>query len=426
MNAVGERPIRKSFAWNFVGNTLYSLAQWLLLVLLARLSNPHEVGEFALLLAVSAPVFLTTGMNLRIVQATDTARLWGLEDYLLLRHVLNIVATVITMVIALLMQMDVGLLAAMLAIAGAKAVEALSQTYYGFFQQDERHDLVAQSMLMRSVTGPVCFVIGYAVSGILAGACVGLLLGWAFAQQVLDRPRARRIRGSRREQMSRLLPGRWPEIASLARKAAPLGLDQGVTSLGVNVPRYLIQAKLGAASLGVYSTLAYLAQAVSMVTSALGIVVVPRLAKYKHAGLYRAYLRLLFLSTLFSVLVSVAAVGAAALLGEAFIRLLLGEAYVDRELLLVLLVGAAAVTLQRSLGRGLTGAQRFTNFLVIDSVTTVTVAVAALIFVAHLGVVGAAWATVLGNVLGSLACLWAVRRVVNDMRSEGPKDDQLA
>ena len=45
------RPIRRSFAWNLVGNSLYSLSQWVLLVVLARAADTAEVGRFALLLA---------------------------------------------------------------------------------------------------------------------------------------------------------------------------------------------------------------------------------------------------------------------------------------------------------------------------------------------------------------------------------------
>ncbi len=75
-----SRPLslRRNFAWNLLGETSYSLGQWLLLVLLARLQSPEIVGQFAYALAVTAPVYLLVGLNLRVVQATDARAVWRL------------------------------------------------------------------------------------------------------------------------------------------------------------------------------------------------------------------------------------------------------------------------------------------------------------------------------------------------------------
>ena len=150
-------------------------------------------------------------------------------------------------------------------------------------------------------------------------------------------------------------------LRSLFRHSFPLGVDQGITSLAVNAPRYAVQGHLGTAALGVYSTLGYLAQVVTMIASSLGVVVVPRLAQHKRDGRRAAFVRILLLSTVVSMAVAVVAMLAAAVAGDWAIGLVLGRDYVDRELLLVLLLGASAVTLQRCLGRALTGAHRFVD-----------------------------------------------------------------
>lgn len=409
-----DRPIRRSFTWNFAGSSLYSLSQWLLLVVLARFASPLEVGRFALLLAISAPAFLALGMNLRLVQATDAESRWTLAEYLLLRHVVNVAASAVMIALAFLQQ-DRGFVLAGMAMAGAKSVESLSQTYYGYFQQRERHDHVAQSMIARSFAGPLAFLGGYVAVGQLWAACLGLMLGWLVVQRAVDRPRALRLLASNHHGRPQLLPADRARLMALARHAFPLGLDQGVSSVAVNTPRYFVQTSLGAAALGLYSTLGYLAQVISMVTSSLGIVVVPRLARHKRDARRAAFTRLLAISTLFSVFVSMAAVLAAAVAGEPLIRLALGEEYVDQGLLIVLLLGASMVTLQRSLGRALTGAQRFRAFLVIDLLTLFAIALAALLLVPSFGAMGAAWSSVIGNAVGALACLVPVRAVIVSM-----------
>ena len=276
-------------------------------------------------------MFLLLGMNLRVVQATDAARRWRLEDYLVLRHLLNVLATVVTMVVGLVLQMSLADLAALLAVSGAKSLESVSQTYYGFFQQSERHEYVAQSAIARSVTGPLLFATGYLLTGELAGGCVGLMVGWSIPQRFLDRRRAARVRALDGDRIHPLTPVRWREVRALARKSTPLGLDQGVSSLSVNIPRYFIQGTLGSAQLGVYASLSYLAQSISMVSGSLGVVVMPRLAKYHHRRQPRAYVRLLVMMSLASVLVVVVALLGALVLGEWFIQHTLGREYVDQE-----------------------------------------------------------------------------------------------
>ena len=416
------RSIGSGFLWNFTGNSLYSLAQWLMLVLLARLADETLVGTFALMLAIAAPVFMTTGMNLRIVQASDAVSRWRLEDYLLLRHILNVVAVVVTTLVGVAIGMDGAVLIALTVLCVAKSVEAVSQTYYGFFQQGEHHDFVAQSMLVRSFTGPVLFGIGYGMFGDLAAACAGLLLGWIIPQHLLDRRRVRWLRAEMGLVIGPLLPPRWSELRGLARKAWPLGLDQGVSSMSVNTPRYFVQAELGAAQLGVYSALSYLSQVVSMITSALGIVVVPRLAKYHRDGKRREFIKLVSSQTVFSLLVVMVTVVAAVFFGELFVQTLLGRGFVNQTLLLTLLGSSGMITLQRCLGRGLVGAQRFATFLTIDLITAGGVAVASWVLIPEWGMIGAAWATSAGYAIGAVACLVPLTMVA---RGIAAPSDQL-
>src|SRR4051794_16358727 len=63
--------LRANFTWTFVGNVIYAACQWGMLVVLAKVARPETVGNFALALAVTAPVIMLTNLQLRAVQATD-------------------------------------------------------------------------------------------------------------------------------------------------------------------------------------------------------------------------------------------------------------------------------------------------------------------------------------------------------------------
>src|SRR5258706_6402089 len=82
-----NKPLRTDFTWVVSGNVLYSACQWGVVVALAKLGNPEQVGEYALGLAVSAPVILFANLQLRMLVASDVADRFGFGQYLTFRLV---------------------------------------------------------------------------------------------------------------------------------------------------------------------------------------------------------------------------------------------------------------------------------------------------------------------------------------------------
>lgn len=408
--------IRRNFAWNFVGNSLYNLAQWLLVVALAHLADPTVVGQFSLSLAITAPVFLAIGMNLRNSQATDAARRFQLHEYLTLRHILNAAAVVASVTIGQFLGLQHSATLVILAISGAKAVEALSQTYYGYFQQRQRLDLVSRSMLLRSVSGPALFLGAFHVSGELWVGALGLGAGWLLVQFVHDRRHAlRHYRAESGQTSLALRPLNWRRLAKLAQRSAPLGVDAGLSSLSLNVPRYAVQSVLGASQLGVFASIAYLGQTVSMITSSMQAVILPRLAVLHHEGKRKGFIRLLTRLALFGLTITGTCVVGAAILGRQVLELLLPADYVRPDLLIALMVGAGLNTLQRSLCKGIEAAQRFRSYVAVDAITMAAVAAFAWPMTSQWGLLGAAWSLTAGFIVGCLAAAAVLARVVRIM-----------
>src|ERR1700686_1219117 len=83
--AVVAEPLRVGFSWSFVGWVGYAGCQWLMLSVMAKFGNPTVVGQFAFALALSAPMFMFTNLNLRVVQSTDALSEYTFSDYATLR-----------------------------------------------------------------------------------------------------------------------------------------------------------------------------------------------------------------------------------------------------------------------------------------------------------------------------------------------------
>lgn len=77
--------LSRNFAWTLAGNVVYAGCQWGILIAIAKLGTPAMVGQFALGLAVCAPVFMFTSLQLRAVLATDAGDEYRLGNYLALR-----------------------------------------------------------------------------------------------------------------------------------------------------------------------------------------------------------------------------------------------------------------------------------------------------------------------------------------------------
>ena len=63
--------LRQNVSWTFVGNIVYAAGQMLVFVLLAKLLDAERVGQYALGLAITTPLFTLFYFGLRPVLATD-------------------------------------------------------------------------------------------------------------------------------------------------------------------------------------------------------------------------------------------------------------------------------------------------------------------------------------------------------------------
>lgn len=414
------RPKRKfasRFIWNLVGNSLYSASQWILIVILARLMTPEAVGSFALMLAIAAPVFLTVGMNLRALQVTDFDRVYTLGTFVALRHVQNVAATAITLAVGTMFGFGAGAMLALLVLCIAKSIESYSQSAYGYYQVQRRLDLVSRSLIMRAALGPALFGLGIMVTGNLWVGISGLAVAWLVVQFSADRRWTRRLLRSEGRIVGSFSDNTIGEHKDLAKHGVLLGVDQGVSSLAVNVPRYAIQISLDTAKVGVYASQAYLAQIITMITAAMLGVVMPELVESYNKNQVKRFLKLIGVMCVFAFVVLVGGVLGALLVGDQLIRWTLGAEYVDTALLTWLMASAGATTLQRVLSKSLEASKRFTSYLWIDLATLAVIVASMFPLVAQFGLAGAAMSMTAGYLVGALLFLAVLSRIVTGMQA---------
>src|SRR3982751_3860284 len=127
--------LRANFSWTFAGNVVYAGCQWGMLMVLAKLGNPLMVGQYALGLAVTAPVIMLSNLQLRGVLATDARETHRFSTYLALRVWTTAAAVLAIAVIAVVAGYRRQTALVVVAVGLMKAVESISDITYGYQQR---------------------------------------------------------------------------------------------------------------------------------------------------------------------------------------------------------------------------------------------------------------------------------------------------
>lgn len=373
-----------------IGNAVYVATQWGILILLARLGNPEAVGQFSLGLAITAPVMLLASLQLRSVQATDAQVLFHFGDYAGLRVVMTVIAACVICAISGVFYRD-GTGATIAAFAFSKSIESFSDIFYGQWQQRERMDLIAKSLMLRGVFGLIAVAISFAVFHAIWMAVCFMAVAWAAVFVSFDVPHGI---GIAREMQQTIRP-RFSvnRMKRLFHISLPLGIVTALISFNSSIPRFMISHFSGQRELGIFSALSYILIGGTMVVNALGQSATPRLAVYAATRKAHQFSALLFRLLLIGLALGAGGVVVALSFGRQIVSLIYGPEYAQsHELFPWLMVAAAFGYLASFGGYGLTAARHFKVQMPLFTVVTLLTLTLCFVMVKISGPVGAAQA----------------------------------
>lgn len=394
------------------GNVGYAACQCAILIVLAKLGSAELVGRFALALAITAPAMLASGLQLRVIQATDARGEHPFGVYLGLRLVTTALALAAIAAVALAGGQPRNVIALIVLVGIAKAIESVSDVVFGLLQQHEDLRRIALSMLAKGVLSVASMALGLWLGAGLVVATALLAASWGAWLVAYDLPAARRH--------TTLTASFGPRaLGALAWLALPMGIGAGLQSLITNVPRYAIEAHAGAAALGWFAAIAYLVSAGNQPVMALWAAAGPRLARLFVAD-RAGYRRLTARTLLAAAAMAALTIGGAAVVGAPLLSVLYTAEYAAHADVLVWLAVVGGVGYATSaLATSITAARRFPAQLGVVALTVAVSWVASTLLVPRYGLAGAAWA-LLAATLVQTACLAVVYR--RGARDDHPND----
>jgi O-antigen/teichoic acid export membrane protein len=413
--------LKTNFSWTFIGNVVYAGCQWGMLVVLAKLGSPEIVGQYALGLAVTAPVMMLSNLQLRGVLATDAKGDYQFSEYLRLRVVTTVLALLAMGVIVALTGYRQQTVLVILAVALAKCIESISDIVYGFLQQQERMDRIAQSMMLRGALAMAALWVGVYFTGSVLLGVLGMAVTWAVILIVFDLPGLSKV--PRKSSTIVLTPQAqigldWRRLLRLAIVAAPLGVVMMLVSLNDSIPRFVIQDSFGESSVGIFAAIAYLMVFGTTIVGALAQSATPRLAQYFAHGDIRQFRILMRKLIAVGAALGVAGILVAMVAGRPILRIFFQSDYADfADVLTWIMIAAAIRYLSWFFGCGLTAARQFKVQAPLCIVVVAVTAAASIILIPSHGLIGAAWATVLGAI-AQLIGVGAMLSYVTRLQSE--------
>jgi len=381
---------RTNVSWSTIGNATYAVSQWAIVIAIARIGTPADVGVFALGLALTAPIVLLTGFQLRAVYATDAKGRFRFAEYLTLRLITSAIAAVVIVILAVTTASR-GSTSVIVMIGVAKALEGLSDVFYGVMQKRERMDRLSVSLMMRGAFSLVGVAAAMALTRDLVIAASAYAAVGAITLGLFDVPVARRLLTSRGPDPIRPVRPRGDTL-ELARLAYPLGIVMFLISVNVNIPRYLVESFLGPSSLGYFAAVAYLYVGGTTLMVAVGESAAPRMSRL-YLSDRPGYVRFVTRMAAAAAGLGIVSVCIAWLFGDVLLLGLYGAEYAERSEVLVWLMAAAALGFVSSvLGFALTAARSFRVQVPLFALVALTTLGLSFVLIPRFGLHGAAYA----------------------------------
>jgi O-antigen/teichoic acid export membrane protein len=401
--------LRVSFAWTLAANLSYAGCQWCMLSVLAKLGSPSIVGQFTLGLALSAPVFMFTNLQLRSVQATDTCSEFRFPDYFMLRLLATLVGLAAIIAIVTLTRSSP-------AVRVATCVECMSDVTAGLLQREEQLKRVSISLMIRGGGAALLFSLTFFRYHNLALSVAAMSAVWFAVLAFYDIPNAKSLITVNQ----RFFRFDSPALRRLLRLSFPLGLVGAIGSLNIYIPRYLLQHYMGSADQGIYSSLAYLVVAIGLVVLALSQSSTTRLARLFADGELNHFIRLLLRLSMVGVLMAVVGVPLTFLVGRSLLTLLYRSEYADHVGLLALFVGTSgATTLGTFLFCGISAARLFRAQVPVYCMAALTGTVGSVILIPRRGLIGAGISLLLSAMVTVCGGLLVLHSALTTRNCEG-------
>jgi O-antigen/teichoic acid export membrane protein len=386
-----------------MGNLVYTLSQWGIIMVLAKLGSPAIVGGFTLGLAVTAPITLIFDLQLRSVLATDVKNEFSFRQYLTLKVISSLIALIVLGSVIILGGYN-GQAAMVIFILGvAKIIESVIELHYGLYQKFERMDMIAQSLIIRGISSLFIIAILITMTNSLVIAVLGFALTWIMLFFIIEVPKVKQM--AKIELSSTINQ----PIRKLLFTSLPLGIVMMMISLYTNIPRYVIEHTIGMEAVGYFSAIFYIVTAGNLVVNAVGQTISPRLAHFYSNEEYSKFTKLLIKFILLGFSYGILGIILTLIMGKQVLGIVYTKDFVHyHDLFVLLMISGMFMYAGSFLGFALTAMRKFSIQPFLSIIWVISTIILSMIMIPSQGLMGAAYVTIITTAIQQLTLAIAV------------------
>lgn len=308
----------KTLSWLITSNIIKSLSQWILLVILIKFFTTEDVGYFTLGMAITAPIFMLSEMQMKSVLVVEPEN--GIDyykTYLAIRFVSTALA-LIGLILYCIFFREVNWI--LLAVVIYKSVESLIDIQYGYYQKKD--DMIWMSKIdicKTTFTISACFIvtvifhdIGSSLISIIIVSALFYLANSMYIKHRLT---------------SELTPISFRTAVGIIKKSLPLGISVLFVSYITNYPRIAIEGYCGPEMLAYFGAYSYLAIGVFQISAPIQTYLRQRLSSYFQNCDLKNFSKSIHLAIIAFISIGIGLIFLFFMMGDIIIKKIYNESY---------------------------------------------------------------------------------------------------
>lgn len=324
----------KNVSWIFTGNVVSALVKWLILILIARIFTPKELGIYSLAFAITSPLALFMNMKLRALAVTDPNL--SFQNYIISRNLLTLFSIMLLIGISLVIYPDYTLIIALVGLS--KIMDLHSEIYYSLPQINNDFNYIGKLMIYKHLFILTSFIMAIALTKNLMLSLLIQFVSQFMFFHIIEK------KGINKKYSSNDKSYTKEDVKRIIKYGLPLGLSLMLISLTSNFPKYLLEYFTSTEMVGFYSAITYIVIMGNLVMNSISQNFLPKLTKLFNDNEFNTFKKYVFLYlTCFSILLGVIIILFSIFLGDTFLEIVYGPNFTKYSNILIIM--SIAVTL---------------------------------------------------------------------------------
>lgn len=164
----------RNFVWNFIGLSAYSIVSLIMLIITSRINTIDEAGIVSYSFSIATLFFYFALFYNRVYQITNMSE-DKFGEYLGTRIVTTILSVLLLFTFAIISGFDFYKITIMLLFMLFRALDAISDCFYGYFQSKDKLYRAGISYTIKSTLGVLVFLIIDLITKNVALSIIGLV-----------------------------------------------------------------------------------------------------------------------------------------------------------------------------------------------------------------------------------------------------------